>query len=143
VQKFTAHSPEDGLVPRDLIPYHYDLEITPNFYLDAPPFPFDGTVRISFECLVSTSVLTVNSYGLSITSVAVVVSPDSPTNPPTPIVFRWELDTSADFLHAYVTNPFEVGAKYVATISYTGIVNSYEYGLYWDSYVSSVDGKTK
>jgi hypothetical protein len=43
----------------------------------------------------------------------------------------------------YVTNAFVPGAKYVATISYTGVVNSYEYGLYWDSYVSSTDGKTK
>ena len=133
----------DGRVPRDLLPYHYNIDVTPNFYLSSPPFPFDGTVSIWFECVQSTNILTLNSYGLSITGVTVTVSQDSETRPPSPIVIGWTLYEEVDFLQVSVVNRFEVGAKYVATFVYTGIVNPYEYGLYWDSYVSTIDGSTK
>jgi hypothetical protein len=142
---FVARDSEDGRLPRDLIPYHYNIDITPNFYLDAPPFPFEGVVSIWFECIQSTNVLTVNSLGLTITQVSIVVSPDSPTNPPTPEVSGWTLEEAVHFLHISVSTPFEPGAKYTVTITYNGIANSYEYGhgLYWDSYVSAADGSTK
>jgi len=133
----------DGRVPRDMLPYHYNIDVTPDFYLSSPPFPFDGIVSVWFECVQANDVLTLNSYGLSVTAVTIAVSQDSPTNPPSPIVIGWTLEEDVDFLHVSVVNPFEVGAKYVATFEYTGIVNSYEYGLYWDSYVSTFDGSTK
>jgi Peptidase M1 N-terminal domain len=140
-----ARDSQDGRLPLDLIPYHYNLDITPDFYLDAPPFPFEGIVSVSFECVQTTDVLTLNSRGLTITEVSVVISPDSPTNPPSPTVTGWTLEEAVDFLHISVSNPFEPGAKYTATITYNGIANSYQYGegLYWDYYDSEVDGSRK
>jgi len=134
---------EDGRLPRTLIPYHYNLDITPDFYQPAPPFLFTGTVDISFECVEATDVLTVNSLGLTITSASVVISPDSDIQPPSPIVIDWTLEAAVDFLHITVTNAFQPGAKYVATIEFNGIVNNVSDGLYYDSYVSKVDGSTK
>ena len=133
----------DGRLPRDLFPYHYDIDITPDFYRPEPPFPFNGTVSISFDCVQSTNVLTVNVYQLSVTSVTVSVSPDSETTPPTPTVTGWTIEEAADFLHIDVLNAFLPGAKYIATISYTGFVSiGTGYGFYADSYEDPDDGST-
>lgn len=132
-------------MPLQLIPYHYDIDIAPDFYRPAPPFPFDGTVSISFECIETTNVLTLNSVGLTITDVTIVVNSDSVTVPAPPTVDYWTLEASAQFLHVYVLNAFEPGARYTATITYNGVANSYSegQGLYWDTYVSTEDQSTK
>lgn len=55
---------------------------------------------------------------------------------------NWTLERNAEFLHVYVENAFEPGAKYIAVIEYSGSITSSGVGLYWDSYVSKEDGST-
>lgn len=48
-------------LPRNILPYHYDLSIRPDIS-GSPPFPFSGNVTIHLECLESTDVLILNAF---------------------------------------------------------------------------------
>lgn len=55
----------DGRLPRDLSPYHYNVELRPDIYNKTPCyFGFDGIVSIYFTVINSTNIITVNAQGL-------------------------------------------------------------------------------
>jgi len=56
-----AFDEADGRLPYTNIPYHYNLELTPDIYQDGPPFSFTGTVQIYFTAAETSSLVTVNS----------------------------------------------------------------------------------
>lgn len=99
---------------------------------------------IWFECVSTTLVATVNiDPELTILSAALAVAADSPFQPPSPGLVMWEINRDAEFLNVMAINDFVPGARYTLTVKYSGVVNSDEYGLYYDYYTSAVDGSTK
>jgi hypothetical protein len=73
----------DGRLPRQVIPFHYVIELAPDFY-GSLPFPFSGTVQISVRCDVATSSFILNYNSLTIGSVSITNHPESPVSAPLP-----------------------------------------------------------
>jgi len=129
---------EDGILPRNVVPIHYDLEIRPNIDLDQPPFPFDGSVVINIRCVEATSEITLNFVDLSIfDDITVVNDPLSPiTGVPSPVYLSHNANNANDFLTIYTVNPLEAGATYFVTINFAGILRDpTQRGIYYDYYV--------
>lgn len=56
----------DCRLPRDLSPYHYNVEIRPDIYNKTLwDFSFDGIVSLYFTVINLTSLITVNAQGLT------------------------------------------------------------------------------
>jgi aminopeptidase N len=134
----------DGRLSYANLPYHYNLELTPDIYRATPPFPFSGGVQIFFTNVEATNLVTLNSNGLTIdsSSVAISLAPGNPGTPTEPGLSSWSLNTAAEFLYITTTNPLEPGVNYFIEANFTGTIRSDGYGLYYD-YYTGADGFIK
>jgi aminopeptidase N len=132
----------DGRLPRDVTPFHYNLELRPDIYQPQPPFTFNGSVQVFFTCLQAVDYLVLNSKDLEISGLAIGVDPNTPVPAPPPVFFQATLNPSAQFLNVQLESTLVVGAQYYLSMNFQGVMGSSGNGLYYDSYVDT-DGTTK
>jgi aminopeptidase N len=132
----------NGRLPRDVEPFHYDLELQPDIYTGAPPFFFDGYVEIFIRALQVTNEIVLNQRRLNIVGINIGVDPNTPVGSPSPILLNWSADNTTEFLTLGVANSLVIGAQYFLKIYFKGQLGSSGDGLYYDSYVDT-DGSTK
>jgi len=65
----------NGLLPRPspFKPVHYDVELQPDIYRSAPPFPLTGHVSIHVRCDLATAAMTLNAVSLKIVNQSIAV----------------------------------------------------------------------
>jgi len=68
----------DGRLPRPspFTAVHYDLELQPDIYQDAPPFHCSGRVSIHVRCDVETTTMTLNADALRVLNRSIAVLDD-------------------------------------------------------------------
>jgi len=85
---------DDGRLPLETLPRHYNLELRPDIYSNPePPFNFYGSVEIFVTCQLATNHVTLNvDSNLEYTSLSLIVDPDSPVITPSPILLQVKLN---------------------------------------------------
>ncbi len=90
---------QDGRLPLDISPIHYNLEFTPDVYTGSPPFLFSGSVELHFRANSETLNIVLNSADLAIDEdgIELSVHPDSPEPAEDPVLSAVEEDPGMNF----------------------------------------------
>jgi len=75
----------NGRLPRPspFIPVHYELELQPDIYRPAPPFPLSGHVSIHVHCGAQTETMTLNmDSSVNVVNLSIVALSSSDQQPP-------------------------------------------------------------
>jgi aminopeptidase N len=140
-QRGSVKDEVDGLLPRNVIPIKYNIEIFPDLNYTAPPFPLTGYVEIFFTCTEVTNTIVLNYEDMTFNSISIIVDPDTPVPAPSPVYLSHTTNDDTDFLTVNVVNQLVVGAQYVIKINYEAILRDpTQRGIYYDYYTDS-DGK--
>jgi len=148
---YTPKRPKDVLLPKCLVPLHYNLELQPSFYdgLDPDQFSVTGLVEIYLNCTHPTKVIILHSMNLTIddaqTSVEEltgVISMNSSEDEDTVIrVTSMEVDLDREFLKLHLDKDLKMGMGYRLRLAFSYLLGDKMTGLYRSSYVR--DNRTR
>jgi aminopeptidase N len=125
---------EDGFLPHNLDPIHYDLEIRPNIYTGAPPFTNNGHVHITFHVDEPTNQIVLNYRGLTIVEGSLDL--ESVDGSPAPSVLGYGVLPDVQALIVTLSGDLDDEEDYIFSVSFFSTLNSASgrYGLYYDTY---------
>lgn len=115
----------------DVIPYHYDLEITPYFTVESnkAAFTFDGRADISVTAKTAVSSIVLHMYNISIIDWSVLTL----TGTPIPHGAA-EYDSVTQKLTMPLTQPLQVNTNYTLHFTYLGFIQEEMAGFYRSYY---------
>jgi hypothetical protein len=123
-------------LPKNLVPYHYDLTIKPYFKVDEIPRFYDALVVINFTCVHETNKLTLNMKNLELSHMVLTSESDS--------VFKmvrnisWTYDHESTFFTAdFGDRSFKKNTNYSFAVKFRGFTDSDNIGFYRSSYLDS------
>ncbi|XP_070178504.1 uncharacterized protein [Littorina saxatilis] len=127
-------------LPKTLTPTHYDLRLKPNIYgNDSTKFDFEGTVKITFICNMSTNVITLHQDRLVINSSQITLM-DVDNLATSLTVGDVTEEVTYHFYHVHLASNLTEGKTYTIEFPhFTGMIRSSGQGLYLSSYK---DGET-
>ncbi|XP_060568448.1 aminopeptidase N-like, partial [Ruditapes philippinarum] len=113
----TAIESKDYVVrlPQDFDPLLYAIELQPDIYNNTTPddFTLSGSVTIQMNCLIDTSVITLNIDGLSLDGPIVVNLEGSSEN----LYKKYVIERELQFLYILTNQYLKAGKKYVLSIN--------------------------
>ena len=126
----------DVRLPLDVTPVHYDLELRPDIYGDKEEdFIFTGRVGIEVECKKPTKAivmhmkyLTVDNSSIMLEGVGVGIE--------APKVTRYSIEVDKEFIRFHLDKDLTKGARYVLSMSFSGVLRQDLTGLYRSSYMA-------
>ncbi len=123
-------------LPRDLLPYFYEIFIKPYFNVTQEPDLYIGNVLIKFRCTKTTSKLIVHSHeNLEINNSSLELSSLSDSNFNTIKKFDWFFDQRTQFFIAdFKRNIFFENQNYSLNIGFKGLLKDDNAGIYKSSY---------
>lgn len=128
VQKLT-----DVRLPRSNIPTLYDIYLKPDIYsADPTQFKFYGRISISFECVGSTTNITMHKNKLMVSDIQVT---NQNTGSPTPGVVGQSEDKDRQFLIIHLDGALQRGQNYTVAMNFVGDLTDDLTGLYLSSYM--------
>jgi len=113
------------LLPRSVIPSHYDLKIHTLHHHEEPLMTFEGRVKIKVKAQRNTRDITLHSKGLHISQVTMMTS----QNYPVPVK-SWTFQPENDFLILALETDLKEGRKYVISLMFRGNAASNERGFF-------------
>ncbi|XP_071097991.1 uncharacterized protein [Haliotis cracherodii] len=126
-------------LPRVISPYHYDLELFPDFYGSVEDMVADGKVSIYFTVLVKTAAITVNVLELDIDEDSVRLDPVAPSKDG-PGVRGISYKNQSQLLVIQLDTELPPLGRYKIQIKYRARVDFGPHGIYAYSYVDA-EGK--
>ena len=120
-------------LPKNLIPYYYDLKIFTNFDSFTKPSNFNGSVEISFKCLADTNRIVLNAYDLVIRNDSIMVVDID--NGDRYIYSKPINDRYKQILIIPLLKSLKLGHNYSIYIEYEGFLIEDNAGLYLASYL--------
>ncbi|ELT91342.1 hypothetical protein CAPTEDRAFT_224136 [Capitella teleta] len=131
--------PEDYLLPDDLVPVHYDIELRPDIYgSDADDFAFTGYSVMHFWCRTATDTVVMHINYLSIDNSSIVVRSSSGSIIP---VTQTRHRPEFYFYDIVLGESLIVGENYTISTNFSGPLSQNMAGMYWSSYPE--EGQTK
>nr|CAD7197139.1 unnamed protein product [Timema douglasi] len=124
------------LLPKNVLPTHYDLKLIP--YLDNDNFTFDGEVKIQVIVEVETNVITIHQNDTIIEETSVTDLSSGQIVPVTNETY----EPLYHFHNIYLQNNLSVGQEYEIYIKYKGYLRDDMQGLF-KSYYKTSDGQTR
>jgi hypothetical protein len=128
----------DYRLPKDLVPFHYDLLIKTQFdNIVNDSFAYDGEVTIHVQCVKDTSNLIFHINKLIIDNATLSVK--SPTDQTFGEIkgFSWRNDYERQFFVANLTKQLKAGQNYTIFVKYIGYLTDDNAGFYRSSYLDN------
>jgi hypothetical protein len=127
-------------LPKNLVPYHYDLTIKPYFKVDEVPKFYEGLVIINFTCINDTHKLVLNMKNLDISYMLIHSDQDSDFTMIKDI--SWSLDHETHFFIAdFGSKNFKANRNYTFTVKFKGFTENDNIGFYRSSYLDANKNK--
>ena len=123
-------SGEELLLPTNLIPSHYNIQMKPDLYGNNPSlFKFEGSVEIFIECKEPTDKIILHVQSLNISDVQLTSSVSN-----VPSVLAWTTDKGKQFLVIKLNADLLKGQAYVVSMKFVGPLKKDFFGLYLSTY---------
>jgi len=128
----------DYRLPKNLIPYKYDILVKPQFEnLVNNGFPYDGEVTISFSCIENTNNLIFHINKLLINNSTLKVTSLTDTSFTETVGFTWRNDFERQFFVASLSQTFKANNNYTVFVQFTGYLTDDNAGFYRSSYLDN------
>lgn len=130
----TPSLPSNVRLPKDLVPEHYNVELTPDMYGDDPKrFTFSGKTDVEFKVEKATDRIIMHTNKLTYTNSTMKLTRLSATGA-LPTVTRYEFDLARQFLIIVLDGQLTKDAKYSVHLQFMGPLDNDLAGLYRSSY---------
>ncbi|XP_018334891.1 aminopeptidase N-like [Agrilus planipennis] len=131
-----------GLLPGNVIPEHYNLEIKTNLADDEKnKFTFEGCVEILVQCLKPTDTIVLNVLELTILdSINITGYEDSAHDT---CVKKWSLEKKNETLNVTLCDSLRAGFHYNISIEFVGNITNKLVGYYRSSYFDNKSNQTQ
>jgi aminopeptidase N len=132
-EKNNASEFDEIRLPKDLIPYYYDIKISTNFHGYIKPTEYNGTVGISFKCVNTTNKLIFHSKSLEIRNNSIKIQSINDTNVETTIKNIY-YDSQNEFLIISLDSTFKPNQYYKVLIHFKGFIKNDYKGFFSSSF---------
>lgn len=122
-------------LPKDLLPYHYDLKVITNFNVSTKPTSFNGTVKIDFHCQADKKQIVLNANKLIIKNetIEIVDLTDGKRYEHLTLIY----DIHKQILTIPLSNSLKLNRNYSIYIEYQADVFEDNAGFYRVSYLDN------
>ena len=138
----TDSPPVTGLrLPRNLIPWHYNVDIQPDIYGSDPSrFSFLGRVDIYLACENQTNQITLQYRKMTIRNESVSVR-DADGEQASIAHSDIAIDEAREFYHILLEDQLQIGDRIVVSVDFSGQLWEDFAGMFWNEYY--VDGEPR
>ena len=123
-------------LPKNLVPYHYDLTIQPFFNATQKPEFYEAKEKIQFRCVNDTKKFVIHIKNLEITNNSLRISSISDDSFQSIENFEWTYDNVTSFFTADLgqNQTFLANQNYMFEAEFKGFTNNDDLGFYRTSY---------